>query len=361
MASIQPVLLAIAPWDATKGASFYFTFTGSSQALVNHLQVTDVATGAIVYSFEYSSFEKIHPLPPNHFTNGKVYKAKIRVKFGDGTYSEYSNDVQFRTFASPVLDIDNIDGLGHVYNNDVTFVATYQQSDDEMVKTYRFFLYDENEDLLEQYPLRGVDPNSPDEFTEIVKGLEKNKAYFIECQIVTVNGMTYTSRERFIAVYLVPSANGIIQTQNDSEEGFIRINTNLKQILGTQVKGTPKAVEDTYDSDNYVYLDEDWIVIPEDKPVLFTGLGMNRASDFVMKVWCKDVPFGKKFLDISPAENNGIAIELWRYTDRVVAVKNYNGITSRYCSNISTIAQGSEFMLYVKAVEHRLDVNIRLV
>ncbi|MGM2776454.1 hypothetical protein ACS2QO_28640, partial [Bacillus cereus group sp. Bce015] len=103
------MLQAVQPWDATKGTNFYFTYTGHRQALKNHLLVTDVNTNAIAYSFEWSSFEKTHPIAPNVLTNGKEYKAQLRVKFADGSYSAYSNEIKFRTFATPVLDIVSID------------------------------------------------------------------------------------------------------------------------------------------------------------------------------------------------------------------------------------------------------------
>jgi hypothetical protein len=370
VALIQPKLLNIQPWDALKGTSVYFTYTGSKQALVNHLVITNVSTGEIVYSFEYSSFERIHPLPPNQLVNGNVYKAKLRVKFEDGIYSPYSQEVEFRTFATPILDIDNIDGQGYVYNRDVTFIALYSQSDNEKVRTYRFKLYDENEDLIQNYPVRY--PIEESELTEVIEGLEKGKGYFIECAIETVNGIIYNHRERFIPMYIVPSANGVINTRNDKEEGFIRITANLNQVLGTQVRGNPrKKVDayvsgvdndnDNYDSDNYEYIDDEWVVVPKDKPIIFNGLGMNRASDFVMKLWCKDIPFNTKFMEISPAENNGIGIQFWRYEDRVVAIKEFNGIASRHCSNIVTVPDGAEYMIFAKVIEHRLDLSVQIL
>lgn len=352
--------MSIQPWDATKGASFYFQYTGSRQALTNHLVVTDVSTSEIVYSFEFSSFEKVHHLPPNHFTNGKVYKARLRVKFDDGNYSPYSNEVEFRTFATPVLDITSIDGQGYVYNQDVTFIADYSQGDNEKVKTYRFSLYDENEDLIENYPIRY--PMAENELTEVVKNLEKGKGYFIECHIETINGVIYSHRERFIPMYIVPSVNGLISTRTDEDEGFVRITANLKQVLGTQVRGKPRPVgDDGYDSNNYTYIDNDWIVIPKDKPVMFEGLGMNRASDFVLKVWCKSVPNDSKFMELSPVANEGIAISFWKYGNRIVAEKTFNGVTSRHCSNIVTIPSGAEFMVYAKAIEHRIEVELKIL
>lgn len=360
MIDVKPTLFKIEPWDALKGTSVYFSFTGSKQAMENELSITNQLTGEIVYQFLYSSFEKVHHIPPVELINGNVYQAKLRVRDVDGSFSPYSNTVVFRTLKSPVLDIISIDGQGYVYNTAVTFEAFYSQDDNEKVKNYRFNLYDENEDLIKNYPVKNPEIGSGALF-EVVSGLEKGKGYFIECTIETVNGLIYSHKERFIPMYIVPSLNGVIATVNDRDEGFVRITTNLKQITGTQVKGTPKTFGDDYDSDNYTYIDDEWIVIPKSKPLIFTGLGMNRASDFVMKVWCKDILNGTKFMELSPAENEGIPIQFWKYKDRVIAVKEYGGSVARYRSNIVTVPQGVPFMLYVKAIEHRLDLSIQIL
>lgn len=368
MVEVKPMLQAVQPWDATKGTNFYFTYTGHRQALKNHLLVTDVKTNAVAYSFEWSSFEKTHPIAPNVLTNGKEYKAQLRVKFADGSYSAYSNEIKFRTFATPVLDIVSIDGQGYVYNRDVTFVAVYSQKDSEKVKTYRFSLYDESEDLIKHYPVR--EHGVGEELSELIKDLEKSKGYFIECSIETVNGMVYTHRERFIPMYLVPAVNGVILTENDEDEGFVRIKANLKQIVGNQIRSKPAKIvkydgtpndDDDYDSDNYDYIDNEWIIIPKDKPLMFHGLEMNRASDFVMKVWCKNIPNDKKFMEISPIENQGIAIQLWKYADRIVVVKELNNITSRHRSNILTLPNDASYMVYLRVIEHRIDVSVQIL
>ncbi|WP_260866693.1 hypothetical protein [Bacillus pumilus] len=365
MIEIKPILFSIQPWDATKGTSVYYTYTGSKQSLENQLVITDKESKLIVYSFEFSTFEKVHHIPPKVLSNGKSYTAKIRVKTSDGQYSPYSMDVEFKTLKTPVLDISNIDGQGYVYNSDITFVADYSQDNGELVKTYRFSLYDENEDLIDEYPLRNPVVTTPNVLTETIKGLEKGKGYFIQCSVETYSGLTYTHRERFIPLYIVPSINGVISTRNDEEEGFIRITANLKQILGTQIKsGQKDSIEDTDATvetqlrDNYDYIDNEWVVITPEKPLMFKGLGMNRASDFVMKVWCRDIPDETKFIELSPVDDTGIAIQLWKKKDRIIAVKEYEGMTSRYVSNIVTVPKGVPYMIYMKVIEHRIDLEV---
>ncbi|MED1125507.1 hypothetical protein [Bacillus atrophaeus] len=365
MVDIKPTLYPIDPWDALKGTSVYYTYTGSKQSLENELVITDMSLNEIVYKYEFSSFEKVHHIPPSLLVNGKEYKAKIRAKMIDGTYSPYSNEVSFKTFVTPVLDIDNIDGQGYVYNSDVTFIALYSQDDGEQVKNYRFSLYDENEDLIKSFPIRT--PSSPEALTEVVENLEKGKGYFIECSIETVNGVTYAHRERFIPLYIVPSINGVISTRSDSDEGFIRITANLKQITGTQVRSSPKSSIDSSTSsieqlkDNYKYIDNEWVVVPPDDPVVFRGLGMNRASDFIMKVWCRNLTDNKEFLEIRPVEGEGIPIKFYKYRNKIIAEKKIGDTTSRYISNLVSIPNDVDFMLYVKVIEHRIYLEIKIL
>lgn len=358
MAEVKPMLLAIDPFDADVGTSIYYTFTGSKATTENNLRITDKSTGLAVYDFSYQGAEKVHHIPPAELENGKTYVAKLRVKYLDETYSPYSNEVEFLVLKRPVLDIENIDGSGYVYNSDITFIARYSQDNGEKVKTYRFHLYDEEEDLIQSYPLR-YPTDAGIVLTETVNNLEKNKGYFIECVVVTENGFVWSQKEKFIPIYLVPSIHGVVQTANDEDNGFVRVTANLKQLLGSQVRATDTS--DMYFSDNYEYENDDYIIVPSDNPVIYKNLGMNRASDFVVKVWCKNIPDASMFLQLSPKNEEGICIYFWKYEDRIMAVKHYQNLASRHRSNIVTIPDDAEFMLYVRAIEHRIDLEVKIL
>lgn len=358
VAEIKPMLTRIPPFDAQRGTSIYFTYFGSKQAIENNLSIREKDTNLAVYDFNYTGFEKVHHLPPSVVVNGKKYVAKLRVKYIDGHYSEYSNDVEFITVKTPVLDIENIDGQGYVYNSDVTFIARYSQENGEMVRTYRFNLYDEKDDLIKRFPLRTPE-GAGLVLMETATMLEKGRGYFIECVIETENGFNWSHKEKFIPLYIVPSINGVIQTRNDQKEGFVRVTANLKQLLGTQVRVTDP--DDTYISDNYEYEGNEWVIVPQENPIIFKGLGMNRASDFVMKVWCKDIPINSLFLELGTKDGDGIPIKFYRHADRVVAVKEFAGISSRYVSNIVDIPKSGQFMIYARVIEHRIELSLKVI
>ena len=361
---VKPTLYRIPVFDALTGASVYYNYTGYEQSMVNNLVITEVDSGEIVYSFEYSSFEKVHHIPPSVLTNGLKYKAKIRVKLVSGTYTDFSDEVPFRVFETPVLDIDSIDGEGYVYNQDITFLATYEQSDGEPVKTYRFKLYDQSNELLKAFQLRRAEP-SQSILSETVEGLEKNKGYYIECEIETLNGMLYSHKERFVPLYIVPSANGVIHTMTDSENGFVKVSSSIKQLIGTKVKGdaTNNMATEGNRKDDYIYIDGDWVVIPEGNPVSFKGMDMNRASDFVMKVWCRNIPNDKEFMTMLPSDEDDQHIDMRfiKKSDRVIVEKSYRGVTSRHTSNKINIPSNTDFMVYFKVIEHRIDVVVKMI
>lgn len=366
MADIKPMLLSISPFDSTKGTTIYFTFTGSKQTLENNLHITDKSTGKAVYDHEWATYEKAHHIPARILENGKTYIAKLRVKYTDGTYTHYSNSVEFKTFETPVLDITNIDGHGYVYNADITFITKYSQGDGEAVKTYRYTLYDENEEVLVKFPIRRPSATDPTVLTETAPQLEKGKGYFIECLIETVNGIVYSHRERFIPLYVVPSAQGVVQARDDSSEGFVRITSRLQQITGQQTQGKSiwehRNIPAPRGYDTYRYIDNEWVVIPPESPVVFSNLGMNKASDFIMKVWMKDVPNNKMFLELrTDEEENGASIQFWKYENKIVAKKTLHGKTSCHRSNRVNLPEDVEYMLYVKVIEHRLDLNITIL
>lgn len=346
---MKPILLAINAFDTRTGTSVYYTFTGSSQVVSNELTITNIATGLVEYSYEFVSYERVHHIPPNILRNGKTYSAELRVKYSDGTHSDFSNAVNFYVVSTPVLDIISVDGQGYIYNKDVTFVANYSQLEREIIKRYRFSLYNENDFLIKNYPMRyNHDGVYLESIQETITGLEKGKGYYIEVMVETEKGMYHSQKERFIPMYVTPAINGVIEAFND-KNGFVKVESRLKQLLGTSINANQYY--------NYKYIDGEWIVIPNEAPVLFKGLGMNRASDFVMKAWFKSVPVGEMFISLTQ-EDALTSIDFYRYKDRVIAKKSIDGVESVYTSNTLEAGMDDEIFMFVRVIEHRLDIFI---
>lgn len=347
---MKPTLLSIKTFDTNKGSSIYYSYTGSMQIVSNELKITDVLTNKIVYQYEARSYEKVHHIPPTILVNGKTYKAEIRVSHKNSGFSEWSNAVIFYTVTTPVLDIVSIDGQGYVYNTDVTFEATYNQRESDQIVRYRFSLYDENNILLKNYPMRYNDKReSLTTVHETIGDLRKSQGYYIEVMIETEKGMFHSQKEKFIPMYVTPFVNGVINAENDEDNGFVRVNARLKQLLGTAITANK--------SYNYKYHNEDWIEIPNEAPVMFKGLGMNRASDFIMKTWFRKVPVGEMFLSLTQ-EDGLISIDFYREKGRVVAKKYINNVCATYTSNVLSVSESEEVYMYVKVIEHRIEIEI---
>lgn len=350
---IIPRIQNINPIDAKTGATIYFEYTGSKQVVGNELVIKDVSTSLTVYTFTNSTYEKKHDLPPNILTNGKIYTAEIRVQYGDNTYSGYSVGVKFHALSRPVLDIISIDGQGYVYNKDVTFQAQYSQLEGDIIKRYRFSLYDENNFLMKNYPMRYNTGNmNMTMLEELVRDLEKSKGYYIEITVETHRGMTYSHKEKFIALFIVPSMDGSLKVRTSNDTGFVNVEAFLKQITGTNV------VADGEEND-YEYLDNEWIIIPSDNPLIFTNLEMNKASDFISKVWFKDIPFNSDKPFMSIVENDKEkSIDFYRKSDRVIAVKTFGGVEARYTSNKLMTLPSDAIYMYTRVIEHRIEIKI---
>lgn len=345
---MKPTLLTIKTFDTDKGSSVYYNYTGSMQIISNELKITDILTNSIVYQYEAQSYEKVHHIPPSILINGRTYQAQIRVSHKESGFSEWSNSVNFYTVTTPVLDIVSIDGQGYVYNTDVTFEATFNQQENDEIVRYRFSLYDENNVLLKNYPMRYNDRReSLSRIQETINDLRKSHGYYIEVMIETEKGMFHSQKEKFIPMYITPFVNGVINAENDEENGFVRVNARLKQLLGTAITANKYY--------NYKYIDGDWINIPNEAPVMFKGLGMNRASDFIMKVWFRKVPVGEMFLSLTQ-EDGLISIDFYREADRVIAKKYIDNVGAVYTSNELLVSTDEEVYMYVKAVEHRLEI-----
>ncbi|EJE97751.1 hypothetical protein [Liquorilactobacillus mali] len=354
----QPVLNYVGNFDAKDSITFTYIYLGAERSTSNMISIREnVGDNPPVYEKEVVLADKEHTLPAGTLEDGKAYLAKIKVKTGD-TWSDWSSEIEFMCLDKPNIVFDTIDSSSYVYNDDILMSVLYTQAQGDTVNNYQFKLYDQNHILINTYPVRVPPTEATTRFSERFSGLIKGKLYYASITVNTSHDINYTIEKQFTPQYIVPTISGILQPLVVEDQGQVMMEMFLKQILGTPVK--PYIPNRPTDSETYyTYYNNDYVVIPQDNPLMFTKLGMAKASDFVAKVWCMNVLNGT-FLDFAPELGNGIHIKFIKYDDYIVCEKTFGSLTSRTKSNIVTGLGLKEFYLYIKVKEFRIEMEIAL-
>ena len=354
---MYPYINLIENFDAKKDYTVTFTYLGSERITTNEVTIREAKTGSQpVYTRRSTKFDKNHTIPKDTLVNGGSYWAKIRVQLSATKWTEWSPEMEFLCLSTPIIDFDGIDTDSYVYNNDLLMTAIYRQEQGERVETYQFTLMNANKTPITTYPVRIPDQQSPNVFTERVIGLVRGKLYYIGCRIITKNGINFFTTKEFIPQFVTPTLDGALEVKNNGDDGQVLIQSFLKQMIGTPTKPfIPDAANDN--SNNFTYMDDDWIIIPKEMPLMYARLGMAKASDFVIKVWCKNVPNGI-MLNFSEELGEGIHIKFVKHDNYITCEKEYMGVKSRTRSNIVPNLRLKEFYLYVKVVEFRVQMKI---
>lgn len=352
----QPILNYIANFDANNEHTLSFVYLGAERTSTHMVSIReDKPNSKPVYEKTVINYDKEHILDEKTLKNGYSYLAKVRVKIGE-EWSEWSPEIKFMCLDTPVIEFDMIDKKNFIYTNDVQFNAVYRQAQSESVVSYQYTLYDQQHVVVKGYPTRTPNPLSPNIFTERISDLIKGKLYYVAVKVVTKHGLVHVHEQQFTPQYIVPSISGILQPKLNEKDAQITIEAFLKQMLGTPVKPfIPNRPTDS--DDHYTYWQNDYVVIPKDNPLMFTKLGMAKASDFVVKLWCMDVSNGV-MLDWSPELGKGTHIKFIKHDDYITCEKQFGKIKSRTRSNIVEGLGLKPFYLYIYVHEYRIEMRI---
>ena len=284
---MQPYINIVENFDANLDYVITYNYLGSERITTNEVQIREAVSGSLsVYTRESTKFDKNHVVPALSLLNGKTYWVKIRVQVNETTWSDWSPEVEFMCLRTPNITFDSLDEKGYIYNNDIMMTAVYRQEQGERVETYQFTLMNQNKVPVTTYPVRIPDVLSPSVFTERISDLIKGRIYYIGCRVKTKNGINHFEVHEFIPHFVTPSLDGIVTVRNNSEEGQVLVQSYLKQMLGTQTKPfIPNA--ETDNSNNYTFMSGDWVIIPAEKPLMYTRLGMAITLDLYMMEWSK--------------------------------------------------------------------------
>lgn len=354
---MTPYINIIENFDANNEYVLNYTYLGSERITTNQVQIREAVSGSTpVYDRVSTRFDKQHTVPANTLVNGKSYWVKLRVQLDEATWTNWTAEVEFLCLTTPSLTFDSLDEKNYVYNNDVMMSVIYRQAQGERVDNYQFTLMNQNKTPITKYPVRIPDTQSPNVFSERMNGLVKGRLYYVGVRVITRNGINYYEIHEFIPHFVTPSLDGIVAVQNNGDAGQVLVQSYLKQMLGTQTKPfIPDAENDN--SNNYTYMNDDWIIIPKEMPLMYTRLGMAKASDWIMKVWSKNVLNGV-MLRLSEENGEGVNITFIKHDDYIVCEKEYKGVKSRTRSNVVEGLGLKEFYLYVKIIEYRVQMKI---
>ena len=148
MAVTTPVLNPVSAFDATKPMTFTFSSVGGNRVVANRLMIKNATTLELLYDETVTSFLLSHTLPANTLLNGQYYQASIVAYDASGAASAASSPIQFYCFTEPKIAFANLSSGDSITTATYSFVAQYDQIENELLNQYSFTLYDSNDRQL---------------------------------------------------------------------------------------------------------------------------------------------------------------------------------------------------------------------
>ena len=176
MAVTTPVLNPVAAFDATRPMTFTFSSVGGNQVVANKLTIKNATTLEVLYENTVQSFSLDHVLPENTLLNGLYYQAAVVVYDASGAASASSLPIQFYCFSEPTFTLANLTDGDNITTSTYSFVAQYEQIENELLNQYSFVLYDSEDQQLATSGVQYVGSTSlpPTLVVWTVNGLDDN-------------------------------------------------------------------------------------------------------------------------------------------------------------------------------------------
>ena len=347
-----PVITPFAPINATQINTIKFSYTGSNQVVKNNLIIEDL-NGNIIYNQTQNTFSFIHNLPANTLTNGNSYRVKIRVTDISNTWSSFSDSVIFYTLTSPTLSILSIDGQGKVYNQTVNFQTSYTHPENEILQSYQYKLYDNNQNLLTSYQVKYSDGSTT--LDEEITGLNNNTVYYIEVLATTVKGqLATTSKIQFIPYYAVPKMASGIRVENVKEQGAVEVHLSAKQITFKLYDNNDAEIS----HELVQYTDNSKIDMNRsDYKKLSVGNNENfkiTQGNFVMQLWLENIPENQDILKLY-SDNGWLEIKYYSGRFHCFKKRYSSAVISHFVS--SDIALLGQTTLMVKSINGLVELE----
>ena len=243
MALVKPILTSVPAFDATQSMEFTFTVSSGDAVTGSKLTIKQNDTGAEVYSGTITSTSYKHTLPANTLSNGKYYVASIQTTNRAGNFSTSSNSIQFWCYTQPTITFTNIPDNRLIENSSYNFEATYNQIEGELLSSYDFILYDENDNIVKSisgndriYVYDTVPP--PTYLNYTFTSLENAIGYKIQVIGYTAyNTVVYSNKEEFYVEYGASQFTSGIELTNNCKDGTVLIQGVIHDLTGESTNG----------------------------------------------------------------------------------------------------------------------------
>ena len=224
-------LYNINAFDKSKEQIFSFVWNGN-QSFGNILQIRDNISNIVVYQEKQTTMQLKHTLPANTLKNGMYYNARIAVVDIDNNVSEYSDPILFYCFTTPIFIFDNIEENQIIKNSSYQVNMLYSQLENEQLQSWEISLYDNSQSIVKT---SGV--CYTDKIVYTLTNLEDNQTYYIRATCHTLNGMEVDTGYLLFSVnYVQPSVYSILTLENISNEGYIKLQSNVRAVEAKSYK-----------------------------------------------------------------------------------------------------------------------------
>lgn len=261
---MTPILYLIDTFDSTKENQIKFKWNGS-QSFGNICEIRENQSNNIVYKKTQTTMQLVHTIPANTLTNGSLYNVRIASIDVDGNVSDFSNPTLFFCFSTPTFKFTNIIENQVVKNSSYQTYLEYSQAEGEMLNTFEITLYDLSKSIIYS---SGLLYSGIHELSYLINDLDDNQSYYIRATGMTTTGMQIETEYIYFSVnYEQPSVYSILTLENASNDGYIKLQSNIK-IVECHTEKEP------------IYIDGEYIDLTDN--VLYINDGFSLDNDFVI-------------------------------------------------------------------------------
>lgn len=275
---MKPILYNIQSFDASQELTIHFQWNGN-QSFGNICTIKENDTNIIVYQAAESTMQLKHTVPANTLINGKSYNVRIATLDLDSNISTYSDAVLFYCLSTPSFTFDNLDENQIVQNAFYQVTMTYDQIENEPLQSWEITLYDVSKSKIQS---SGI--NYSDTIKCTLINLEDNQNYYIKASCLTLNGMeTETEFIPFSVNYKQPAVYSILTLENIKNNGYIKLQSNIRAVEAHSLKNIQYVDEDFVDlTDNTVVIDNDFS-LEDDFVINLLGYGL-KSNALIMQL-----------------------------------------------------------------------------